>query len=432
MPISYMFPGADQLDEQTRQALMGQSAVAMGAQMLQAGGQGKSTAEALGMGLQSGLGSLTRSQQVAMENAMRRQQMEMAQSQEEREQQKYESAMDRLERQQQFWHSMDPKGKESTQGTSPGAPTPGSMTPQGIVPQMQQGQFQPSMETGVRALAAGVDPSTAQMLMPNMGQPQDTQLKKVQGPDGNVYYMPERQAIGMQAPQGAEGRWTMSTPDAFGTRYWYHTGTGERRKVGGEQVGGETTQVGQPGAPGVDMTQVTPNAVGPISGARAFMNNAFGWMKPGGTFFPKEADARQQARIFSQQGMGLLTHETSRLSNWEQERARELFPNPDQFWQDPDVALNNLYRLRGFLQQKIQMNQRAMQSLPQKEALEYKVANENLQQLIQMADPPTPNFGEMGKDNLRRYAEALSGEAVQAMTEQERQALIQALEENDL
>lgn len=430
MPIGYMFPGTDQLDEQTRRALLAQAAVSMGSKMLQAGGQGQNTAAALGQGLEAGLGSLTRSQQVAMENAMRRQQMEMQQAQEDRAQEKYENERERQARLQERLFSTQPQGKESSQGTMPGAPTPGSMTPQGIIPQMRQGQFQPSQQTAAELAAMGMPATSAAMFAPSTDRMSASDLVEVQMADGTTRYVPAGQAPGLQAPP--EGRWTMSTPDAYGTRYWYHTGTAERERVGGPQTGTQPQGDAGPVTPGVDIGEATPKAVGPISNIRAFMNNAFGWMKPGGTFFPEEADARQQARIFRQQTMGLLSHETSRLSNWEQQQVRDLLPNPERFFQDPDAALNDLYRLRGFIQQKIQMNQQAMQSLPQKEALEMQVANERLQQALQMIDPPTPDYGQMSQDDLRRYAEGLSSEAINAMSEAERQALIQALEENDL
>lgn len=352
MPISYMFPGADQLDDQTRRALMGQSAVAMGAQMLQAGGQGKSTAEALGMGLQSGLGSLTRSQQVAMENAMRRQQMERAQAQEDREQEKFESWQDRLERQQQFWHSMDPKGKESAQGTSPGAPTPGSMTPQGIVPQMQQGQFQPSMETGVRALAAGVDPSTAQFLMPNMGKPASNDLVKVRV-DGEDRWVPKSMAAGLPAPNNS-WPFKVGTPNYMG-QYPMWDREGNLQFVGGgpqsqpPAPGGATPPTG-----GGSVMGDVETGTGIVSNLQSAWNNTWGQLVQG-TPFPDVERARQGLRFFNQDMKQALIN-SQRYPVYEQRVLEEMQVKPGDLG-DPDAAREKMLRLKADLEQKHATNQ---------------------------------------------------------------------------
>ncbi len=104
-------------------------------------------------------------------------------------------------------------------------------------------------------------------------------------------------------------------------------------------------------AEGIDVSQGT----GPMSNLAAAAGRVVGPFVPG-ELFPDQQAARDQLRKFNQEAKQALVN-NPRFPVAEQNIVREILPDPDKFFEDPDTAVKDFARLLEFLATKRTTNE---------------------------------------------------------------------------
>lgn len=170
---------------------------------------------------------------------------------------------------------------------------------------------------------------------------------------------------------------------------------------------------------------------GPGANVRSLINRTIGFLAPGSMVAEKTAESRQKLRQFNQQIKNAFLV-SSRGAVFDQQNIEKFLPNPDTFWQDPDLAVEQLKSLRQMAELQIANKERQLASGDITAKQQRKFKNEIATMKKNLALMPSTgelegqfsnmNFGEMRLDDFN--------EAVQKMNNAQFENLSQEQQEN--
>lgn len=181
--------------------------------------------------------------------------------------------------------------------------------------------------------------------------------------------LPRQEPLGLAGtgapePLGAAGAMPTPTP----------VGSGDAPVIGSPQGGPVPT--GQPAESeynakltgGMDVYEAAAKGAGPWGAVKQGLSNAFGFMIPGGRIAPEAVDARDTLRKAETTIVGLFAGDSSKASNYEQQKVRDMLGDPLKTMRDPDdviAAFDNL-KLFAYTRAAVAKRQLLDPNLPRK------------------------------------------------------------------